>query len=211
MLRCGPVPTSINGADHQGYLGLAAEHIAELGALVKDLVKADPHEPHEHHFRDRPQPGHRRTHRRADEPGLADWSIKHPLPAKLFDQSFGHAQDPSPGVVTLQVLDVGTAGHVLTHQDHTGVTPHLLAHRFIQRLAEAQLSFWHIPLLGGWGLGIGVFFLSPDQPPAPSTQHPVPSNSRTRRYRFPAHPGTGSPRRTSLLPRSAQPRGHQSP
>ena len=67
VLGGGPEAGAVMRADHHGRRRLAAEHVAELGRLIEDLVETDAEEVHEHQFGHRPQPGRRRPDRGADE------------------------------------------------------------------------------------------------------------------------------------------------
>ena len=55
MLRGGAEAGAVHGADDERRHRLAAEHVAELGGLVEDLVEADAHEVDEHQLGDRAQ------------------------------------------------------------------------------------------------------------------------------------------------------------
>ena len=66
-----------------GVTRLAAEHVAELGGLVEDLVEADAHEVDEHQLGDRAQAGRGGAGRRADEGALGDRRVEHALAAEL--------------------------------------------------------------------------------------------------------------------------------
>ena len=87
------------GADRDWALRLAAEHVAELGALVEDLVHAAAEEVDEHQLGDRSQPGRGRADRRADETRLGDRGVEDPVAAELLDETLGDAHRPAPGVV----------------------------------------------------------------------------------------------------------------
>ncbi len=76
-----------------GAARLAAEHVAELGHLVEDLVHADADEIGEHQFGHRPQPGKRRAAGSADDGRLGNRRIDHALGAELRQQALGHAED----------------------------------------------------------------------------------------------------------------------
>ena len=58
VLRAAAQARADRGADHHRGLGLAAEHVAELGGLVVDLVEADADEVDEHDLGHRPHAGH---------------------------------------------------------------------------------------------------------------------------------------------------------
>ena len=66
MLGRGAEAGADHGADDHRRLGLAAEHVFELGGLVEDLVEADAHEVDEHEFGDRPHAAGRGADRGAD-------------------------------------------------------------------------------------------------------------------------------------------------
>src|SRR5262249_59727176 len=70
VLPGGPETRSDHGADHQWHRRFAAEHVAEFGSLVEDLVHTDPEEVHEHQLGDRPEARGRGAYSRADEGGL---------------------------------------------------------------------------------------------------------------------------------------------
>src|SRR5713226_334634 len=61
MLRRQLVAGAAWHADHHRHLGLAAEHVADLGRVVDDLVVCDEREVDGHHLHDRAQAKHRRT------------------------------------------------------------------------------------------------------------------------------------------------------
>ena len=48
VLAGGPNPGAIHGAHDQRRHRLAAEHVAEFGGLVEDLIETDTHEINEH-------------------------------------------------------------------------------------------------------------------------------------------------------------------
>ena len=82
MLRGRAEAGAVHRAHDQGRGRLAAEHVAELGRLVEDLVEADAEEVDEHQLGDRPQAGRRGARRRADEGALGDRRVEHPLAAE---------------------------------------------------------------------------------------------------------------------------------
>ena len=117
MLAGGADAGADLGADDDRALGLAAEHVAEFGALVEDLVHAAAEEVDEHQLGDRPQAGRGRADRRADEARLGDRRVEHAVAAELLDETLGDAHRAAPGVVVDQVIDHGAAGDVLAHED----------------------------------------------------------------------------------------------
>ena len=72
VLRRGPEPGADHGPDGDRCFGLAAEHVAELGRLIEDLVETDAQEIHEHQLGHRPQSGSGGTHGGADEGATGD-------------------------------------------------------------------------------------------------------------------------------------------
>ena len=115
MLRGGAEAGAVHGADDQRRHRLAAEHVAELGRLVEDLVEADAHEVDEHQLDDRAQPGRRRARRRADEGDLGEMGVEHAVGPELRPQALGDAERAAPGV--LVALGARAAGDVLAHDD----------------------------------------------------------------------------------------------
>src|SRR4029453_10285347 len=112
---------------------LAAEHVAQLGPLVEDLVEADPHEVAKHQLGDRAQARAGGADGRADERRLADRGVQHPARV-LVVQALGHPEHAAPGVE----LATGPlpAGDVLAEQHHRGVAGHLLVEGLVDRLLE---------------------------------------------------------------------------
>ena len=138
MLGRGAEAAAEHAADHHRRRRLAAEHVAELGRLVEDLVEADPHEVDEHQLGDRPQARGGRTHRGADEARFADRRVEHPGRSELRMQAFGDAERAAPGI--LLARRAGAAGDVLAHQDDPGIAGHLLGQRLVDRLSKGKLS-----------------------------------------------------------------------
>jgi hypothetical protein len=86
VVRGDGAPGAAFGADHHGHGGLAAEHVAVLGALVGDLVHGQRGEVDVHDLGDGAHAGHRRAHRRAADGRLGDGRIEHAPVAELFDR-----------------------------------------------------------------------------------------------------------------------------
>src|SRR5205807_892173 len=120
---------------------LAAEHVAELGALVEDLVHAHAEEVDEHELGHRPEAGGGGAHRRADEPRLRDRRVQHALAPVLLDQALGDSEDATPGVLVFEPGYGGAARDVLAHQNDGWVTCHLLVEALVDRLAEGQRPY----------------------------------------------------------------------
>src|SRR3954465_14110775 len=105
------------GPDGDWALGLPAEHIAEFGALVEDLVHTAAKEVDEHQLGNRSQAGSGRSDRRADETCLGDRGVEHPVAAELLDETLGDPHRPAPGIVVHEVIDHGAARNVLAEKD----------------------------------------------------------------------------------------------
>ncbi len=117
------VAGAVRGADHQRAAHLAAEHRADLGRVVDDLVHRDEQEVDRHDLDDRPLAEHRRADAGADEALLGDRRVAHAVGAELVEQPGGHL------VGAVEDADL------LAHHEDAVVARHLLAHRQAQRLA----------------------------------------------------------------------------
>src|SRR3989441_11358894 len=96
-------------------LRLAAEHVAELGRLVVDLVEADAPEVDEHQLRHRPEPAGGGADGGPDVGRLRQRRVEQPFPAVLGVEALGDAEDAAPGVVLAGAA--GAADDVLAHED----------------------------------------------------------------------------------------------
>ena len=134
MLRGGVEPAAALHADHQRHLGLAAQHVAQLGRLVHDLIEAHAGEIAEHQFRDGPHAGDRGAGRGADIGGFADRGVDHAAGAELPQQSFGDAHHAAPGI--LLAVAARSSGNILSDQKDIGIAAHFLAQSLVDRLAE---------------------------------------------------------------------------
>ena len=123
------------GADHDRALCLPAEHVAEFGALVEDLVHAAAEEVDEHQLGDRSQTSRGRPDGGADETRLGDRGIQDPVATELLDETLGDAHRPAPGIIVHEVIDHGAAGDVLAQEDDGGI----LAHGDLQCLVDGLL------------------------------------------------------------------------
>jgi hypothetical protein len=123
---------------------VAAEHEAELGGLVEDLVEADAHEVDEHQLGDRAHARGGRTDGSTDESRLRDRRVEDAV-GVLRLQALGGAQRAAPRLVDSRGA-AGTAGDVLPEHDHALVAGHLLMHRLVDGEQVAQLAC-HVALL----------------------------------------------------------------
>ena len=120
-----------------GQLGGAAEHIAVLGGLVDDLVHGDAHEVRVHELGHGPAAGHGGANRRPADGRFGDGRVDDARLAPLLQQAGGDVIGPAPDA------------DFLAHDEHVGVTRHLLVQGFVQRLAHEDLAG------GGSGRGVG--------------------------------------------------------
>ena len=138
VLARGAEPGAVHGADHQGRARVAAEHVAELGGLVEDLIEADADEIDEHKLRHGAQPGRSRTRRGTDIGTFAQRRIDDAIAAELAEQPLGDAEHAAPRI--LLAWCARAAGDVLAHQDDCRIPAHFLAQRLVDRRAIAFLA-----------------------------------------------------------------------
>src|SRR5437588_9478134 len=143
MLRGGAAASADHRADHHRGLCLAAEHVAELGGLVEDLVEADAEEIAEHQFGDRSEAGDRGAGGGAHDRGFGDRRVDDARLAKFADEALGDAEDAAIGVAL--TLRRGATRDILADDDDARVAAHLLAERFVQRLADRFLRYQSLP------------------------------------------------------------------
>src|SRR5215212_3266539 len=98
MLTGGADAGADLGANSNGALCLPAEHIAEFGALIEDLIHAASEEVDEHQLGNRSQTSSGRPDSGADETRLGDWGVQDSVAAELLDETLGDAHRPAPGI-----------------------------------------------------------------------------------------------------------------
>jgi hypothetical protein len=143
MLTGGVHPGADHRPDHHWTLRFPAEHVAQLSALVEDLVHAAPEKVDKHEIGDRPQTGRRRPDRRPDKPRFRDRRVENAVAPEFLDQSLRHSHRTAPGILIDQVIDIRAARDVLAHQDDRRV----FAHRDPQRLVD-RIFVGEFPNLG---------------------------------------------------------------
>ena len=134
VLRRGTAPGADHRADDERRLCLAAEHVAELGGLVEDLVKADAEKVRKHQFSDRPEPGDGGPGGGAHDRALGDRRIDDAGFAKLAKEPFGHPEDAAIGVAL--AFARRPAGDILADDDDCRIATHFLAQRLVDGLAD---------------------------------------------------------------------------
>ena len=115
----------------KGHVRLAAEHVAQLGALIENLVHAAAEEVDEHQLGNRAQTSRSRADRCADEPGFGNGGVEHAVAAEFLHQSLGDAHRATPGVLIDQVVDGRAAGDVFSEEDDIRVLAHCNPERFV--------------------------------------------------------------------------------
>ena len=118
MLRGGAAPGADHRADHQRRLRLAAEHVAELGRLIEDLVEANAEEVAEHQFGDGAQTGDRSAGGGAHERAFGDRRVDDPRLAELPDEALGDAEHAAIRIAL--AVAAGAAGDILADHDERG-------------------------------------------------------------------------------------------
>ncbi len=121
-------------AYHHGHLGLTAEHITVLRALVAKLVHRQGRKIHIHDLRHRTHTHHGSPYRSACNGCLGNRSIQYTLFAKFIQQS---ARGP---------IGAAVQTHILTHDKYTLVTLHFFPQSFLDRLGICDLSHGRVSL-----------------------------------------------------------------
>lgn len=98
----------------------------QLGDLADDLVVGGVHEAVELDLHDRAVAAQHHAHRGADDPGLPERGVDHPVLAEVLLQALGHAEDATE------------RADVLTHDDDLGVGLHGGPQAGVDGLAEAE-------------------------------------------------------------------------
>src|SRR2546428_486315 len=140
MLTCRAHTCADHRADDQRTACLAAEHIAQLGALVEDLIEADAEEVDKHQFCYWTQTGGSRADCRSNVACLGNGGVEHTIAPEFLYQSLGDAKDTTPCIFTLKVDDTSPTCDILTHQNNTRIAAHLQPHCFVDRLSIGQLT-----------------------------------------------------------------------
>ena len=115
-------------ADHHGKVDLAAEHVADLGHVVDDLVHGQQGEVDRHQFGHRPQAPHGRADGDADDGVLRDGGILDPLLAEFGQKPPGHLEGPL------------VERHVLPQTHHRRVAAHLLLQGQVEGIPSRSFS-----------------------------------------------------------------------
>ncbi len=114
----------VRDADDDGQLDLAQRAGVHLGELRDDLVVGREDETVELDLHDRPVAAQGETDRGADDAGLRERRVHHPVGAEVLGQAVGHAEHPAEGA------------DVLAHEHDLLVALQGLAHARVDRLGE---------------------------------------------------------------------------
>ena len=87
--RAELVAGALGHADHQRHGHLAAEHVADVGGVVDDLVEREQREVDRHQLDHRAQTGHRRADAHAHDRVLGDRRVADAALAELLEQALG--------------------------------------------------------------------------------------------------------------------------
>ncbi len=138
VLAGGTETRAVHGADHHGCSRLAAEHVAEFGGLVENLVEADTHEINEHQVGDGAEASRGGAGGSAYERAFGDGCVQDAVAAEFGEQALGDAEGAAPGVVLTG--GAGTPGDVFAHQHHCRIAVHFVTQGFVDGLAEGFLA-----------------------------------------------------------------------
>jgi hypothetical protein len=114
-------------ADHYGDPQAAAGAEVHLCDLADDLVITREHETVELDLAHGPVAAQCQPDRRADDPGLGEWGVDHPVLTEVLLQAIGHAENPA------QLADI------LSHDQNLGVALHRPAEARVDRLTQRHL------------------------------------------------------------------------
>ena len=134
MLRARVAAAAGGHADDDRAGALAAEHVAELGDLVDDLVEAHRRQVGEHDLCDGAHAAERGARRGADDRRLGDRRVDDALAAVLAVQALRdaeHAADLDRLSVLLEAADI------LADEEHPRVPLELVVQGLVQRIAHA--------------------------------------------------------------------------
>src|SRR5215208_6846813 len=127
MLGGGAGARAAGSADNDGDPARAAEHVAQLGCLVHELVHRVGDEVGELDLGYRAHAHEGGPDAQSDEAGLRERRVHHPVLAELLDHAPAHAEGPA------------VDPDVLAHEEDGVVLAHRLDHRLADGLAVGDL------------------------------------------------------------------------
>ena len=131
VLRGAAEPRSRRHAKNDRNIDRAAQHIAQLGGLIDDLLHRQHRKVGELEFVDRPHAGQRRADRDAGAAEFRDRRIHDALVAEAFDEIAGHLKGAA------------VDADILAHQEHALVAFERDGERFADRLGVGELAAAH--------------------------------------------------------------------
>ena len=134
MLRRSTATRTHRGPDDERHLDPPAEHVADLGHLVDDLVHGDGDPVGVEDLRDGAQPRGRRAETRTHDRRLRNRGVPNPVRPKFLVQSLRHPEG------------IATDRNITAHDDDGLIALHLFAHRFVQGLFDGDDSL-HVSVL----------------------------------------------------------------
>ena len=127
MLACVPATGAHGRPQDHGDAALSAGHVADLGSLVEQGIRALRGEVVVHQLHHGPQPPHRGAHGHAHKPLLGDGSVNDAVGAELLQKALGDGEH------------IAHDGHVLAHDENLFVPEHFLVQGFTDGLADGDL------------------------------------------------------------------------
>ena len=118
---------AIGGPDHDGAGEVAVGAVPQAGRLLHDLVEGRVDEVGELDLDDREQAAEGHADAMADDRGLRQRRVDHPLLAELLDEALRGPEHPTAGA------------HVLAHDQHALVARHEVPHGVVDGFDEALL------------------------------------------------------------------------
>ena len=127
VLGAGARRHALLAADDERRRQLAARDVADVRRLVDELVERDEQEVRPHDLHDGAQALERRPERAAEDRGLRDRRVEHPLRAELLLEVARHAEDAAGG------------GDVLAEEHELVTGLQLELERTVHRLGDGEL------------------------------------------------------------------------
>ena len=135
-------PAATWGADHHRHAEVAVRAVPDPGGLAHDLVERGMDEVGELNLGYRQEPVQRHPDRHADDPGLGERRVEHPLFAELIHPAGADPEHPAAGA------------DVLTEQHDPVVVGHLVVQGVADRGDDVLLG--HDPSKNTWRIAVSA-------------------------------------------------------